>query len=258
MVPALRDEIAGGMMAYAEVLSFGGGVNSVALAIMAIRDGWRGEIVFADTGCEWPETLCYLDYFEREYLSKYGMGVVRIRQTHYKGGLSLIDMCEQWKIIPLCAIRWCTAGYKVRPLTDYQAGRAHMLGIAADERHRQPDAIRPLVDAGVTRAGCIEIIQSAGLEVPQKSGCYICPFQRDAQWRTLWERHPELFERAARLEENATRNARQTGKRTVNCVLDPGGKYTLRQRQLSYESQIPLPDFDMDALLAYQPCICTV
>lgn len=243
---------------YADVLSFGGGVNSVALAIMAINDGWRGEIVFADTGCEWPETMCYIDYFEREWLSERGFGIARIRQSKYKNGLSLIEYCEHANMIPLCAVRWCTQEYKVNPLKIYAGERQTMIGIAADEAHRQPNAIRPLVDTVITRQGCIKIIQAEGLDVPQKSGCYICPFQRNNQWRMLWERHPDLFERAARLEENARRHARQNGHRTINAVLDPSGKVTLRQRELSYKSQMMLPEIDMDELLQYKPCLCTV
>lgn len=245
-------------MTYPEILSFGGGVNSVALAIMAVNDGWRGEIVFSDTGCEWPETLCYMDYFEREWLSHRGMSITRIKQNHYKGGLSLIEYCEVKAIIPLCSARWCTVEWKKKPLTDFQGGRDYMIGIAADEARRRTDSIRPLVNAGITRKGCIEIIQSAGLEVPQKSGCYICPFQRNSQWRMLWERHPELFERAARLEDSAQEYARSNRYRAGNAIFDASGKTTLRQRQLSYESQIPLPEFDMDELLSYQPCICTL
>jgi hypothetical protein len=45
-----------------EVLSFGGGVNSVALAILLVNEGWRGHIVFADTGTgrfDNTAVLCY-------------------------------------------------------------------------------------------------------------------------------------------------------------------------------------------------------
>lgn len=244
-------------MNYPEILSFGGGVNSAALAIMAINDGWRGEIVFSDTGCEWPETYCYIQYFEREFLSRYGISVVTL-QPHEKSrgkGMSLLDYCIRRSIIPLASVRWCTQEWKIFSIDKYRGERTTMIAIAADEAHRQPDAIRPLVDIGIARKGCIEIIKSAGLDVPQKSGCYICPFQGNHQWRTLWERHPELFERVARLEESAQR------KSTVaawNATLDPKSKYTLRQRQLSYESQMTLPEIDMDELLEYKPCVCGV
>jgi len=239
---------------YAEILSFGAGVNSTALAILVINMGWRGEIVMSDTGCEYPETYCYIDYFEREWLQPRGFEVVRIRQTKYKGGLPLLECCEAAAMIPLAAVRWCTSEYKVKPMNRYSAGRENMIGIAADEAHRQGDAIRPLVEAGVTRKGCIDIIEAEGLDVPQKSGCYICPFQRNNQWRMLWERHPGLFERAMLLEEGTKR--RKGGH--WHATLDPSGKITLRQRLLAYESQMVLPEIDMDGLLRYQPCICTL
>jgi len=249
-------------MKYADILSFGAGVNSVALAILAINDGWRGEIVFADTGCENPATYCYIDYFTREWLQPRGFEVVRLKGMpwHNKGknvgcqGASLIEYCEAAHVIPLAAVRWCTAEWKVGPMERYSAGRENMIGIAADEAHRQGNAVRPLVEAGVTREGCIEIIEAEGLDVPQKSGCFICPFMNKHQWRILWERHPELFERAMLLEENTKRS--KSGR--WHATIDPSGKITLRQRLLAYESQIELPGIDMDDLLRYKPCICTL
>ena len=244
-------------MEYAEVLSFGAGTNSTALAIMAINDGWHGEIVFSDTGCEWPETYYFMDYFEREWLKPRGFEIVRLRGMPWhrnSKGISLIERCETAHIIPLAGIRWCTSDWKVKPMERYANGKSQMLGIAADEAHRKVDAIRPLVEARVDREGCIEIIEAEGLDVPQKSGCFICPFMTNHQWRMLWERHPELFERAMLLEENTKRSK----KGRWNATLDPAGKITLRQRKLAYESQIELPGIDMDDLLRYKPCICTL
>lgn len=34
-----------------ELISFGAGVNSVAMTILLVNEGWRGPIVFCDTGC---------------------------------------------------------------------------------------------------------------------------------------------------------------------------------------------------------------
>jgi len=249
-------------MEYAEVLSFGAGMNSTALAIMAINDGWHGEIVFNDTGCEWPETYCYMDYFEREWLRPQGFRITRLKGMPWQRvgkrvgmqGASLIEYCEAAYVIPLAMRRWCTIEWKVKPMERYADGRSQMLGIAADERHRQPNEIRPLVEARVDREGCIKIIKAEGLDVPQKSGCFICPFMTNHQWRMLWKRHPELFERAMLLEENAKRIKDGYWRAT----LDPSGKITLRQRKLAYESQIELPGIDMDDLLRYKPCICTL
>lgn len=112
--------------------------------------------------------------------------------------------------------------------------------------------MRPLVDMGIDREGCIEIIQAEGLSVPRKSGCYICPFQRNSQWRELWERYPELFRRAVALEESVQR---KLGGRT-RAYLDPSGRFTLRQRRDAYDREQTLPGMDMEDLRDYQPCVC--
>ena len=146
--------------------------------------------------------------------------------------------------------------FKVRPVAKWMAQNGEteqMIGIAADESHRQPDKWRPLCDAGVTRQGCIDIIQAEGVSVPRKSGCYICPFQRVSGWRELWRDHPDLFERAAKLEEDVTRNV----EGRFRATLDPSGKRTLRDLEVMFTGQAPMfDDSEMDALRSYQPCIC--
>ena len=238
-------------------MSFGSGVNSVALAIMVVNDGWRGDIVFSDTGCEWPETYCYMDYFEREWLQPRNLSITRLVGLPWhrkRKGLSLINYCEAQQVIPLAAVRWCTVEWKVKPLERFCKERGHMIGIALDEAHRKTEAIRPLVNAGIDRKACVEIIEHEGLNVPQKSGCYICPFMSNHQWHTLWKRHPALFDRAMQLEINTMRT--QTGR--WRATLDPNGKISLQQRKLAFESQMELPGMDMDELLKYKPCICTL
>jgi hypothetical protein len=240
-------------MTYPPVLSFGAGVNSTALAILLINGGWRGHIVFADTGTEWPDTYCFMDYFEREWLRPRGFEIVRLgkewRADAFKP--TLIELCEAKGIIPDRLYRWCTDQYKIRPNRRWRKKHGCgndddvMIGIASDEALRMMSACRPLVDKGIDRAGCVRIIQEAGLDVPPKSGCYICRFQPDRQWRDLWRRYPELFARATRLEE------------TSGWILAADGRTALTQRRLRYESQMPLLDpADMDELLEYRPCVC--
>lgn len=234
-------------------ISFGGGVNSTAMIIMLVNHGWRGEIVFSDTGCEWPETYCYMDYFEREWLAPRGLSVTVLRGLPWQRaseGRALIDYCEYANVIPMAAVRWCTMEWKAKPVERY-AGKI-LIGIAADEAHRQKDRICPLCDEGITRQGCVEIIQAEGLDVPQKSGCYICPFMRKSQWYELWRRHPELYARAEALETNVVLRK----PRKPLPTLDPSGKGTLAQLRDGFENQIELPGFDMDDLLEYKPCMC--
>jgi 3'-phosphoadenosine 5'-phosphosulfate sulfotransferase (PAPS reductase)/FAD synthetase len=253
-----------------EVLSFGGGVNSTALAILLVDNGWWGRLVFCDTGCEWPETYCYMQYFEAAWLRPRGLEIVRLAGVpwqRYDGGVALIDYCEARRVIPMAAVRWCTSEWKVKPMQRYLFGevfdkrrevdtgciQAYMLGISAEEAHRKPEACRPLVDWDVDRDQCETVIAAEGLAIPRKSGCYICPFQRQPIWRELWKLHPDLFERAARLEENARNKGGDD-----RIVYDPHGTYSLRDRAVQFANRELLPGLEEEDLSVWRPCECGV
>lgn len=202
-----------------EMLSFGGGVNSVAMAILLIEQGWRGPIVFADPGAEDPDTYCYLSSFERDWLGRYGLCVSRISPATHPGlyapsyRLGLLEKCRASSIVPLMLNRWCTSEYKRRPL--HKWAREHglevqMIGISAEEaqraRHDKMGSIAleyPLIDRGVGRDECRAIIRAAGLPVPPKSGCWFCPFQSLDDWRRLYELRPDLFDLAVEMDNRA-------------------------------------------------------
>jgi len=239
-----------------EMLSLGAGLNSVALAIILANQGWEGPIVFADTGAEHPDTYCYLEYFERNYLQPRGLQVTRIlpgSEYHERSELDLETFCLDRGIIPLLAVRWCSVEWKRTPLENWRQAHGYdigLQGICASEPHRvrdDPAVSYPLVDLGIHRHQCREIIQEAGLAVPRKSGCFFCPGQALGQWRSLYMDHPELYERACVLEDNAAEN------RQKHVTLDPHGKYTLRQhldRRWKGQMQMDLSD--------WLPCACAL
>lgn len=235
-----------------ELISFGGGVNSAAMTILLVNEGWRGPIVYADTGCDWPETTCWISYFEREWLKPRGLTVTVLGGDYRalvpgRDKRTLISFCEDYRTTPFARTRWCTVGWKTDVLNHWAAAhdiKTQLVGIAADERGRQNGRTCPLVDRGITRKGCIEIIRAEGLGVPQKSGCYICPFMRPGQWRELYRRHPELYERAANLERLSSE---RRGERTVLMV---SGDRTLDEWRVTFDGQGALfDDAEWDGVL---------
>ena len=240
------------------LISFGAGVNSTAMTILLVNEGWRGPVVFADTGCEWPETYCHIEAF-RPWLAERGLEITTLGADYRALGpgrdeRGLVEYCEDYRVTPFPGMRWCTQGWKTKPVHYYAAANdieVQHIGIAADERQRVRDLSYPLVERGITRDGCIEIIEAEGLAVPQKSGCYICPFQRVSQWRELYRRHPELYERAANLERLSTE------RRGKQSNIRPGSDWTLDELRERIDAQMSfLDDEEWDGLLAYKPCIC--
>jgi 3'-phosphoadenosine 5'-phosphosulfate sulfotransferase (PAPS reductase)/FAD synthetase len=229
-----------------KIISFGGGVNSVAMTILLYGRGERWPIVISDTGVEQPETYCYLDTFDEWLKDKYGIIAIRVSK-----GESLETYCLERNLVPSAGFRWCTDKFKKRPIEKAFGNRViSLIGIAADESHRaKPFPLKeyPLVDEGITREGCKEIIRATGLPMPKKSGCYFCPFQSMGEWKRLYENHPDLWDRAKRMESEANKAGRGM------ATFIPNGT-TLLQLEATFKGQgsFGFPDVPED----YMSCMC--
>lgn len=196
------------------VLSFGAGVQTTALAILAAKGHVEpyNALVFADTGGEHPETYRYLEQVFVPWANG-SLRTVRYDSPTY-GAETLYDLAWRRRIVPSIINRWCTDQFKVRPinkaLRHYSQSVEISIGISADESHRCVDRGKgwlkyewPLVALGLTREDCRRVIADGGLPEPRKSGCWFCPFQSRRCWLELAESHPDLWEKALALEANA-------------------------------------------------------
>ena len=219
----------------AHILSFGGGVNTVALMVILIRDDAPLDgVIFADTGGETPDTYRSVEV-AKEYLGKHGVPFTTVQARPQE--TDLYGTAMRRRVIPSVQWRWCTRDFKVRPIHKYyrklQRHVNQYMGIAVDEIHRMKDSrepfitnIYPLIDKRLTRSDCVDIIEAAGLPVPQKSGCFFCPFNSSERWRQLLELNPVLFEKAIELEENSKHFPRQ---RLTDQVFKDRDQITLRE-----------------------------
>jgi hypothetical protein len=189
-------------------LSFGGGVNSVALYLLLMEQGL--EPGNADTGFEavyvwmpdWPETHEYLMMMEYK---GYPVTVIFPSEKY----ANLYEYAWEHRMFPRRYPRWCTSRFKVKPLHNYFLKPCFsMIGIDAGESKRAKIASTqgienrwPLIENDIDREGCLSIIKRHVLPVPMRSGCFICPFQRVQQVKDLRRIHPELFCKLVALEE---------------------------------------------------------
>ena len=203
--------------------------------VMLIQDGFPlDEVVFSDTGGETPATYDSVE-IARDYLDDCGIPFTivqaRPRET------DLYGTALRRRVIPSVKWRWCTRDFKVNPIhRHYLELGKHVnqyIGIAFDEIHRMKDSredyitnLYPLVDRKMTRQDCVDLICEAGLPVPEKSGCFFCPFNSTQRWMHLLERYPDLFEKAIELEEQSKHFPKQ---RLTDQVFREREKVTLRE-----------------------------
>lgn len=179
-----------------KIVSYGGGVNSVALLIVLRRLGIVPEaITMADPGSEWQETYDYRDEVVRPWLAKIGFPdivvVTRMDELKYrKGGINfetLRGLCDRTQSLPSVAYppsKKCSQNYKAAPQRwwldrqpwaqqEWQEGRrlVRCIGYDTDEPTRirlefgDPDEKRkavpwyPVFESGMDREACILLIQ---------------------------------------------------------------------------------------------------
>jgi hypothetical protein len=221
------------------VMNYGGGVNTIAALVLLKRHGVRPEaIVMADPGSERRGTIEYRDTVAAEWLRSVGFPPVTVITRIEEGKRNprawrletLYDECFRIKSLPSIAfgLKKCSAKYKGDPqrwwsthqawiLDEWLSGRrvAKVIGYDADElrrvKHEFPNAweakrfvpFHPLVDAGLTRDDCVDLIRSEGLAVPPGSACQGCPANTFEEWKALRVDEPDEFARWVAMSRNA-------------------------------------------------------
>ena len=206
------------MSAERHILGLSGGRDSAALAVYMRQHHPKLplEYFFTDTGKELPEAVLFLDRLE----GFLGRPIERLNPDRDFD----FWLAEYGNFLPSPRTRWCTRQLKLRPLEQWirddleQGVIVHSyVAIRADEPSREGYQAThpnmkvhfPLRDAGIDRAGVIEILDSADVGEPDyykwrsRSGCTFCFFQQKIEWVRLHEEHPDRFAEAVDYEKNA-------------------------------------------------------
>ncbi len=252
-VPAGQSEPPCSVAGLRSYLSFGGGVNSVALHLLCLDWGLEFEGIFVDQGADWPETYEYFEMFQG-WLKDNGHKKITVLTPDVQSYTKLYDYYFAKKKVPSIMKRDCTDKFKLRPVYKYVEKPCFMLlGIDAGESHRARLNSKkgvenrfPLIEENIDRDGCKKVIRDHSLPVPMKSGCFSCMFQRNAQWKELRKRHPDLFCKAQELERACMDDRISQGKKA----------FTLRNNGKTIGSIINEKQQHLWDDMNYPPCQC--
>lgn len=245
------------------VLSLGGGLDSFAMLVRALQLGEKPDVVvFVDVGApgdpgEWAGTYRHIREVVMPLCEREGIAFVWIDGERYpvREARSLFAWLEARQSIPVAGpTRICTriakverferwmdenyAGQTVEVWIGFEAGeeaRASNDPNAGKPRKPSPDrAVRvnrfPLIEWGLCRCRCVELVREAGYPVPRKSACMFCPYGTRGDWQRFAVGEPELFARVVKLEADKPLTKR-------------GKKLTIMDYSSRKQSGTPLPQF---------------
>lgn len=203
--------------------SYGGGTQSVAIACLIAN----GElpvpelIVIADTAREATETWQYMEEHVQPLLDTVGAKIeiaphdlATVGLYAFNGDLLIPAFTDNGgKLHTLCSNEW-----KKRVVGRYLREKGYgpqnpvkmWLGISVDEIHRaKPSGVDwieydwPLLTVTPRRRDeCKRIVVDAGLPMPPRSACWMCPHRSDEEWKHLRDNWPEDWEAALKLEDD--------------------------------------------------------
>lgn len=232
-------------MAGLRSISYGGGIQSTALVLLAIEGVIDFDVaLFANVGddSEHPGTLEWVRDVMQPYAADHGFPIHELHRIRRDGTEEtlwgrLTKEGSRSLPIPIRMSngapnrRSCTADFKIRVVGKWlKANGASKenpatvaIGISTDEFHRankkkvepyeQP--VYPLLDLGWDRSRCTEYIRDRLGDIPPKSSCFFCPFHRPDTWAEMRRDEPELFAKSVQLERTLNERRKMLGRDPV-------------------------------------------
>jgi hypothetical protein len=251
------------------IVAFGGGVDSTGMILGLYEKELPIDLIlFADTGGERPETYKHIEVFS-EWLIKKGLPEITVvKRVRRDGSLeTLEEECHRRKNLPSIAygfkscsqkhkiapqdkflnhwtpaIEWWETGAKCVKYIGYDAGETRRANNAAKRDDPKYEYSYPLIEWEWEREDCLEALKRHNITNVAKSACFFCPSSRPKEIIDLYQKHPDLAERALAIEKQAE----------LTTIKGLGRNYAWSEIILMHKSQIELPFVGFDA-----PCECT-
>lgn len=213
------------------IVSFSGGKDSTAMLLRMIELDYQiDEVIFVDTGAEFPDMYKHIEKVSNYLLEHRGLKITILKDGEkdfdyymtkhiktrgkYKGTVGY-----SW---PDFQSRWCTTMLKTSIIKKYIKNKYNediieYIGIAFDEPKRikeNPNIRYPLYDLKMTEKEALYYCYSKGFDFGglykkfDRVSCYLCPLQRIGELRIIYNDYPELWEHMQYLDKFSKRKFR--------------------------------------------------
>jgi len=259
---------------HVHVLSYGGGTQSTALLLMALKGEINGVIpdyiIFSDTGWEPQKIYNWVNKVNQHIKTKFNREIIFTNGGNIRTDLlNAVEKGDRVASLPFYTIneygergmvmRQCTAEYKIEPvkqkvrkLLGYKPRQrvkeiVHMWkGISTDEIQRvKPiediwiEAEHPLIDVQMlNRSNCISYVEREGLGTPEKSSCVGCPFHDNKTWLDMKLNDPTSWNDAVKLDEKIRNMPRLNSQCFLHKSCKPLKEVELNENQLTFDDFI--------------------
>ncbi len=243
------------------LVSYGLGVDSTAMLVEMHNRGIRPDIIMhSHTGSEKPETYAYLPVINA-WLKSVGFPLVSEVYTGSKKYTSLADACDNTETMPSkaygkgsCSSRWKIEIMQREVNNNEQCQIAIASGLPVvraigfnndardcDRFNKAPKfkegdtqyEVYPLQDWAMTRQDCVDVIEAAGLPVPIKSACYMCPSSQSWELAAL---NDMQLSRSLRIEARAIARTLRD-KAGIPSTVGLGRKWNWRELMMQVDPE---------------------
>lgn len=237
------------------IVALSGGKDSTAMALrLAEVEPQDYTYLCTPTGNEMPEMV--------EHWKRLG-DMLGSRILPVTTGVSLQSEIERQKCLPNHRMRWCTRKLKIEPFQRYLLNASPAtcyVGIRADEMDREGvdhEAIGdgiinryPLVEWGWGIADVLGYLDERGVEIPERTDCAMCFFQRLGEWWRLWKNYPDLYAEAEELEAMVGHTLRSDSRDTWPAGL-AGLRREFENGRVPRGATAPMPTSTRSRMCSY-------
>ncbi|MFO1118334.1 MAG: hypothetical protein U1E28_21905 [Beijerinckiaceae bacterium] len=230
------------------VVSFGGGVQSTTLLLMAAHgliDPMPDMAIFVDLGSETAATYDHIRWMASGNVLPFpihtidGGDLAADLQDGAGSDFGLPWFLDLGRGRQGLGRRECTARYKVQRLTtEYKRLLGYgphknippnsievWLGISTDEVYRVKPARGnwetrrwPLIELRMSRRDCAAWLREHDYPVPVRSSCAFCPFHSDQEWLRIKTSDPQAWRLAVEIDASLRRPGGRSDRRRLRGV----------------------------------------